>query len=397
MQSVHDSGYYPVPAVMSSQLIYDATDGTMTEDTSGDKMFLLDYEDMNNIDYGMYDLDSSGNKITYVSKFDSNWSSWRDNYYSAQNANALDGNHYSDYLKHSGDIATFWYLRQYANVYTNDSNTYTMCAGGVGTMGHQSLTAFGIGMTFPSAIRPAFLFDPTDIIYASANTNALSSTFVALSSADDKPAYKLYFKDTTFTDSDSTKPNLVKSGNVLTATFKGASSATHAVALLSRRDATNHEVLYQADATISNNVARFTLPEDVDVNEYVVTLMATSNNAASDRYATETVYEQYTYDSVYASYYKVQKNVDIPFSITATTPQEVEFGGDLYTPTAGEAPDSNHEFVGWTLEKDGSGKVFTTVVDGVPWEAKLYAVWKVPDSKISVSLTPSGNTLVYDC
>ncbi|MDE5911171.1 MAG: InlB B-repeat-containing protein, partial [Clostridia bacterium] len=397
MQNAHNAGYYPVPAIMSSKLIYDATEGTMTEDTSGDKMFLLDYEDMNNIDYGMYDLNSSGNKVTYVSKFNSNWSSWRDNYHTAQDPGATNTNYFSDYLKHSGDLAPNYYLRAYADVYTTDALCYVLTAGGVGTIVHQAMTNWGgLGLTFPSAIRPAFLFDPTDIIYASASTNNLSSTFVALSSADDKPAYKLYFKDTAFTDSDATKPKLVKSGNVLTATFKGASSATHAVALLSRRDATDHSVVYQADASISGNVARFTLPEDVDVNEYVVTLMATSDNAASNRYAMETVYEQYTYDSVYASYFKVQNNVDVPFAITATTPQEVEFGGDLYTPNALEAPDSNHVFMGWTLEKDGSGKVFTTVIDGVPWEAKLYAVWKLPDSALSVSLTPSGNTLVYD-
>ena len=397
MQNAHNAGYYPVPAIMSSKLIYDATEGTMTEDTSGDKMFLLDYEDMNNIDYGMYDLNSLGNKVTYVSKFNSNWSSWRDNYHTAQDPGATNTNYFSDYLKHSGDLAPNYYLRAYADVYTTDALCYVLTAGGVGTIVHQAMTNWGgLGLTFPSAIRPAFLFDPTDIIYASASTNNLSSTFVALSSADDKPAYKLYFKDTAFTDSDATKPKLVKSGNVLTATFKGASSATHAVALLSRRDATDHSVVYQADASISGNVARFTLPEDVDVNEYVVTLMATSDNAASNRYAMETVYEQYTYDSVYASYFKVQNNVDVSFAITATTPQEVEFGGDLYTPNALEAPDSNHVFMGWTLEKDGSGKVFTTVIDGVPWEAKLYAVWKLPDSALSVSLTPSGNTLVYD-
>ncbi len=397
MQNAHNAGYYPVPAIMSSKLIYDATEGTMTEDTSGDKMFLLDYEDMNNIDYGMYDLNSLGNKVTYVSKFNSNWSSWRDNYHTAQDPGATNTNYFSDYLKHSGDLAPNYYIRAYADVYTTDALCYVLTAGGVGTIVHQAMTNWGgLGLTFPSAIRPAFLFDPTDIIYASASTNNLSSTFVALSSADDKPAYKLYFKDTAFTDSDATKPKLVKSGNVLTATFKGASSATHAVALLSRRDATDHSVVYQADASISGNVARFTLPEDVDVNEYVVTLMATSDNAASNRYAMETVYEQYTYDSVYASYFKVQNNVDVSFAITATTPQEVEFGGDLYTPNALEAPDSNHVFMGWTLEKDGSGKVFTTVIDGVPWEAKLYAVWKLPDSALSVSLTPSGNTLVYD-
>ncbi len=54
---------YPIPAVMSSTATYDATEKTVTEDTTGDRLFLIDYEDINNIDYGMYDLDASNNKV----------------------------------------------------------------------------------------------------------------------------------------------------------------------------------------------------------------------------------------------------------------------------------------------------------------------------------------------
>ncbi|MCX4364014.1 MAG: hypothetical protein OSJ74_11655, partial [Clostridia bacterium] len=193
--------YYPIPSVMSDKLIYDSTEGTITEDTSGDKLFLLDYEDMQNIGYGMYDLDDSGNQITFASKFNSDWNSWKDNYYTAQEPNALDGKHLSDYLKHSGDIAPYYFLRPVATVCTTDGNCFQLTAGGIGVIVHHLMGNWGgLGMTLPSAIRPAFLLNPNNLIYASANTNALSSTFTALSSTDEKPAYKLYIKDTGYSN-----------------------------------------------------------------------------------------------------------------------------------------------------------------------------------------------------
>jgi hypothetical protein len=64
----------------------------------------------------------------------------------------------------------------------------------------------------------------------------------------------------------------------------------------------------------------------------------------------------------------------------------------LAIPSGSDIPDSNHVFLGWTLDKSGNGKVYTKVGDGIPFEADLYAVWTTPDGDIKTKITPSGNT-----
>ncbi len=375
---------YTIPAVVSSTATYDATEKTVTEDTTGDRLFLIDYEDINNIDYGMYDLDTSGNKITYVSKFNPSWQSWEDDYYTWQYPNI--GNYRtSDYLK-SSDITNHHFLRNFAT-YSIGGATFVMTVGGNGIVAHHGHSNT-VGMVAPSSIRPAFLFDPKDIMYASANTNVLSNTLTALSSSDDKPAYKIYLKDASY-QNNANKPKLVLSGSSLKATFDNA-SADHAVMLLTKRNATDNSVEYQADAAISNNVATFNLPSGLSLDDYIVTLMVTSNNGG---YSTETVSEQYTYNSVKVTYHRIDKTgADIKICGTESEPQEVDYGGDLAIPSGSDIPDGNHVFLGWTLDKSGNGKVYTKVGDGIPFEADLYAVWTTPDGDIKTKVTPSGNT-----
>ncbi|MDE7209781.1 MAG: InlB B-repeat-containing protein, partial [Clostridia bacterium] len=58
-------------------------------------------------------------------------------------------------------------------------------------------------------------------------------------------------------------------------------------------------------------------------------------------------------------------------------------GTKLSAPTA---PDANHKFVGWTIDKSGAGDVFTTLPDNIYGNLKLYAVWDNPNTTASISL-----------
>ena len=57
------------------------------------------------------------------------------------------------------------------------------------------------------------------------------------------------------------------------------------------------------------------------------------------------------------------------------------------------APDSYHEFVGWTTDKSGKSASFKTLPDNIYGDIKLYAVWNIPSSAITAKITARNGTV----
>ncbi|MDE5618070.1 MAG: InlB B-repeat-containing protein, partial [Clostridia bacterium] len=329
----------------------------MTEITVGDALFFLDYEDINNKDFGMYDI-VDGEKKSYADMFNMGWSSWRDNY---PGEYELSSSIKANYLK-DRDLAASWFLRNWAS--------YTSMGGGAG-MVVWSESGVVNSTSKDQGVRPAFNFNPSSIMYANAHTSAItSSTFTALSAAA-KPAYKLYLKDDTYAV--GTKPMISVSGNTLSVNYSNKGAATQAVALLTTRDSANHKVEYQANTSLTadNGKAVFNIPSSVDIDKYNITIMFTSNNGG---FSTESVYAQYDYDSVLLGYYNLESGSDVALGNTVSTEYtQVNFGEDLYVPS--EA--ANHVYRGWTLDKTGASEPFKTMNSWSCYGNKLYAMWGI--------------------
>ncbi|MCM1394001.1 MAG: hypothetical protein NC179_03815, partial [[Eubacterium] siraeum] len=301
---------------------------SVIETTSDDYLFLIDYYDINNTEFGFGDI-VNGNLVTYANKVDSSWTSSSAGYPSSYDDDSTTDNASitAEYL--TGD--EFIWLRPAARISTQSFTLVTR------PTGYIYITA----TRYNCDIRPALNLNPNDIYYASAhNQSSIGSTFVNLV-ADAKPAYKLYFKDTSF--SDTKQASFSKTGNSFKVTFTSPNSnANQAVALLSSKTATDNSVTYQANASISGNAATFTIPSGLNINDYNVTVLLTTNNGG---FSTETVYDQYTFNSISASYYGYINGADSP-DFNGGSSQTLAFGSALYSPSSAEIK-SNHKFLGW--------------------------------------------------
>ncbi|MDE6614884.1 MAG: hypothetical protein K2K24_05180, partial [Clostridia bacterium] len=243
------------------------TNRGVKEETS-DYLFLLDYYDINNLDYGMGD---SG--TTYASKLASavgiSWSLSSNGYPSYYDSETTT---VSYLLTLSG--AHYWLRPAGRPIAENARALYVDSSGCVGV----DTTSDTIG------VRPAFNFDPANVIYATASLNGRNSTFTAVNaitqSTDDKPAYKVYMKTDDYTTYSDAK--ITVKDDKLSVEKSGASGS--AIILLADKSG-NGEVKYQATASISGGKATATLPDNLKVRDYSITVLFTDGKARGENFS----------------------------------------------------------------------------------------------------------------
>ncbi|MDE7191444.1 MAG: hypothetical protein K2O35_03165, partial [Clostridia bacterium] len=254
---------------------------SVNEISSGDYLFLIDFEDVNNyLDYGFGD-----NGLVYAKAVDPNWiSSEASGYFS-------DGNTTVSYMKEPTDVTVDYFLRS-VGLWDNKS----AAALGVDVVDGQCTTPYTDDGNGNIGIRPAFNFSPKSVIYATAaDMSAVGSTFADVSSVNGgKPAYKVYLKTTGYKNySDGTHsdlPKLTTTGSSVSIAKQGQSGS---VVFLLADPSGNGEVKYQATASFNNGVATATLPGGVKAGDYVVTALFLDGNARGGQYA-EIVTASYT-------------------------------------------------------------------------------------------------------
>ncbi len=243
-------GINGVPGTYASQV------GTSVIESTSDNLFLLDYYDINNTAYGFGD---SGE--VYAKKANSSWTE-ESEFYPGYHDNS--GSVISDYLYTRNDTSYAWWLRT-AGHNGSDSLAFFVVNGYVGIN----------YVTEMIGIRPAFVFDDVNVIYAtSSDVSTNDMVFAPVSTVNGgKPAYKVYLKTAdyvNYNENISSAPDITLSGNKVSVTKSGQGGS--AIILLADKSG-NGEVKYQATAEFNGGVATATLPSGVDASGYSITVL----------------------------------------------------------------------------------------------------------------------------
>ncbi|MDE6790759.1 MAG: hypothetical protein K2J61_03450, partial [Clostridia bacterium] len=276
---------------------YAKVNGTgVQETTSGDKLFVLDYYDMNNKSYGFVDSDGQ----TYAEKVAAfTGKSWNttSNWYPAylDGANINGNSIFCDYLKFSDEVSDHYWIRSAGHIYSSTKAIALMMY----TEG-----SVDCGNTSDSyGVRPAFNMDTTKIAYAT--TVKPASGWTDMSQTATKPEYKTYLKDTDYTANTTNAKALVgvKDGTLnIRYNNPTGKSGGKLILLLSDKNKNDGSVAYQTAIAMNSKSATdnvfttVTLPGSINYSDYKLTLMYASDNA-SDANASETIYCSYATDS----------------------------------------------------------------------------------------------------
>ncbi|MDE7163672.1 MAG: hypothetical protein K2O44_06345 [Clostridia bacterium] len=268
---------------------------------SGDRLFYLDIEDVaNTADYGF--VDSVTNK-TYFELIAANnpayaFTGWQNGYPTFITANGI----LNDALKNQSD--QFTTLREpfindkgavaVMTIYGKHVNSDYNCGNIIG-----GYYQYNMGNA-----RPATVLDLSQIAYASSYGSNVSNTLTDVTgTATAKPEYKLYIKDSGFSNT-GFAPVITSASSKVKVTFKNTSGkAGNLVLLLQDKNATDGSVAYQAVSAMtsgtSEQVVEFNLPSSVAYKDYIPTVMLTSaNTTPANAMATESVYATYTQNGV---------------------------------------------------------------------------------------------------
>ncbi|MDE7163686.1 MAG: hypothetical protein K2O44_06415 [Clostridia bacterium] len=280
---------------------FSASDG-VTETLTGDKLFMLDYMDMNNRRYGF--VDSNG-KTYLEAMFPAVASGYYDgsgdiieDSYKLGFYGYFDTNTRFEGKGFNANSAKWYWLRGAGLTYNASTMKSALAQVYEGTL------AYGVGANERNGYRPAFVLDLSKVVYASSSGNNIFSTLSDVRETNTTtPEYKLYIKDSSFSNT-GFKPIITSANNKVKVTFKNSSGkAGNAVLLLQDRNATDGSVAYQAVATMAagtaEQVVEFTLPSTVTYKDYIPTVMLTSaNTTQTNVMATESVYATYTQNGV---------------------------------------------------------------------------------------------------
>jgi hypothetical protein len=255
-------------------------DNNSVIETTDDMLFLLDYYDINNTDYGFGDKDSYGNIKTFANKTNPSWS-FEDDGYPVVYDVSVQSSTYVNYLKEGYH---FW-LRTPGRYSTSVS--YSLYVNKDGCIAHADVNGN------LCAVKPAFNFSPNSVVYATAATVPSGSTFASVSTVNGtKPAYKVYIKSNNYVNYNENKtdaPKIYTSGGKVTVKKPGQKGS--AIILLSDKS-DNGTVLYQATANFNNGVAVVNVPSNIDVYDYNITALFV-DSIRGDVYS-ETVMGSYT-------------------------------------------------------------------------------------------------------
>ncbi len=136
------------------------------------------------------------------------------------------------------------------------------------------------------------------------------------------------------------------------------------------------------------------LPNNIWVNKSVINdaYMTNTDITSSTGYTIENSPVRNPLIITVSYYNYTTNNGDVQYPINGDTePQIVNFGDTLYEPTA---PDANHKFEGWTLNKNDGSKPIKTVPTTMLGDNKLYAVWSVPSTSVRLNVTVGGSNYI---
>ncbi len=282
------NGYYNTSAIQEAPGTFASIENNNSIiETTDENLFILDYYDVNNLDYGFGD-----DGLVYANKVNAEWNSSKDDYPSCYDNMSITSN----YLK----IDNHYWLRPAGRTADFRSEAIYIRTDGYVRSNY---------VTESLGVRPAFNFNAANVIYATAsNVTSNGATFAAVSTVNGtKPAYKLYLKAANYVNynqSASNAPDITLSGNNVSVAKPGQSGS--AIILLADKSG-NGEVKYQATAEFNGGVATATLPSGVDASRYSITVLF-ADEVRGGNYA-ESISASYT-----ASVFKSPSDVSLTYT-----------------------------------------------------------------------------------
>ncbi|MDE7162630.1 MAG: hypothetical protein K2O44_00940 [Clostridia bacterium] len=283
------------------------SDGGVQETTSGDKLFLLDYYDLNNLDYGFGDDTNADGVIdqTFASKLDPDWEDSGVFPSPFEDASAT-----VSYLGFSDDLANGYWLRNAGRYSTNSEATVVDHRGFISDM---YVDWYGGGTTrIPTGVRPAFVLDTSKIAYAT--TEIPGTGWANMTNVPTTPEYKLYLKDGSYAaNTANAKASIGAKGSTLHIKYNNPTGVSNGklIVLLTPSSSTGGEVDYQTAITMDSSATAakmayttLTLPANVSLATHDVTLLYTTSNSG------------HSTDSIYCSY--GMNPIDAPLDIEVT-------------------------------------------------------------------------------
>ena len=273
------------------------------EITSGDRMFYLDVEDYcNTASYGFVDSTTGRTYFEEIAAANSSnaFTDWQGGYPTYPSSNGI----YSDALKlSSADIVM---LRE-TDFVDNATTDQVACMAVYGSMTDSGLSMgnmLGTQLQPGGYARPATVLDLSQVLYANGSVGNVGSTLTDVTGTSTaKPEYKLYIKDSAFSNN-GFAPVITSANGKVKVTFNNTSGKTgNLVLLLQDKNATDGSVAYQAVSAMNGGSAQqsieFNIPSGCTYKNYIPTVMLTSANTTSAAaMATEAVYATYTQNGV---------------------------------------------------------------------------------------------------
>ncbi|MDE7076762.1 MAG: hypothetical protein K2O62_05525, partial [Clostridia bacterium] len=257
--------------------------------TGGDKLFLLDYYDINTLAYGFGDDTDNDGVIDQVnaSKIDPDWT----------NSNELPSTgEISSYLGFSDDLGGDYWLRN-AGRFRQYSAALAVNSGG-------SVTDCNVDGYVPKqtarrkvGVRPAMVLDTTKIAYVT--TEIPGTGWANMKNVPTTPEYKLYLKDSSYAANTANAKALIGAkGSTLYIKYNNPTNVNDGkLIVLLTPTGGNGEVDYQQSITMDSSATAakmvnttLTLPANVSLATHDVTLLYTTSNSG------------HSTDSIYCSY-----------------------------------------------------------------------------------------------
>jgi hypothetical protein len=336
-------GYYRENTLTNksaTQSNVDYSSGKVIEYVTGnnEKMFLLDYYDINNTAYGFGD-----DGVVYADKVINNYNTTDTSSYKSYKSVTVSSSspYYTSSDAYAQEVLAMynaeqtlstysstnitgypWYYYSTSDTDVNASNEITSSylavsndlavrywlrpAGRIGAYESRGLTAGAVGNIFNSRIslaygvRPAFNFDPDSIIYAtSASTANLGSTLqsVITPATSGTYAYKVYQKTSNYVNYNSSeqsenKPELTISGSNLVINIPNGADAT--TVLLSDGESGSVAYMAQVDSIEGESSTAIIDLNGIDISGYTVSVLL-SDNLNGDNYS-ESITGSYVVD-----------------------------------------------------------------------------------------------------
>ncbi|MDE5765587.1 MAG: hypothetical protein K2I17_00280 [Clostridia bacterium] len=278
----------------------------VTETTTGDKLFLLAYEDINNADYGFKD----SNGKTYTGSYGINWGGWQDGYYSCNDpasspsAHQLySGNGFIPKTYSGGVQANSYWLRSTvrdgysSGSYQPNNVAYALAVGVLsngGSVGYLPQSSTVVTNIFGGSIgfRPAMVVDASKIVYIVSGNAPMNNDFTDFEnypySAGEKITYKTYIKSSDYeTKSANAKAIGIPDGNSLKLIYNNTVGNNDAKMICTLSD-NNGKVYYSSTfnvdvtATATKNATQTlalpTFPSGKTIADYNVSLIQSTDN-----------------------------------------------------------------------------------------------------------------------